>query len=374
MLITKKILKDAAMQAGVTEIGAVSADPLPDMKEKLERRIAENRATAFEEQNPAARISPSGIMHNCQGIITLAIPYNTSGKQIPPKESNLYGRVARCARSLDYHTLIEKKADGVINNIIEMTGANLQYKILADRSPLLERELARKSGLGLVGENCTLINNRYGSYTALATILLDREIETGPENKDNCLRCGNCRQACPTGALIEPYIINPHRCISYLTQVSGPVPLEMRPLMGRHLYGCDLCQDTCPLNKQVEPSTYPEAAFEFFPAHPLLLPLLQITRKEYDLTIGLTSASWRGKTALQRNAVIALGNCNNPDAVKPLSLLLENDPRPLIRQHAAWSLGRIGGGRAVFALEKSHLNDPEEVVKREAEIALSFGS
>ncbi len=372
MIIRKEFLTNAALQAGVTEIGAATADPLLEMKEKLDRRHAENRTTPFEEQDPAARLSPAGLLECCRSIITLALPYTPPGSLIPPKENNLYGKVARCARSIDYHSIIEKKAGDVIKALKKITETSFKHKILTDRSPLLERELARKSGLGLVGENCTLINRRYGSYTALATILIDKYTEPGPANNEKCLSCGRCREACPTGALVEPYIINPHRCISYLTQAGGPVPLEMRPLMGRHIYGCDLCQEACPLNKQTELSPYPEAAFVFFPAYPLLLPLLQITRKEYELTVGLSSAGWRGKTILQRNAVIALGNCIDSDAIKPLALLLENDSRPLIRKHAAWALGRIGGDRAVFALEKSRLKDPEEVVKIEAEQALAF--
>ena len=372
MIIRKEFLTNAALQAGVTEIGAATADPLLEMKEKLDRRHAENRTTPFEEQDPAARLSTAGLLECCRSIITLALPYTPPGSLIPPKENNLYGKVARCARSIDYHSIIEKKAGDVIKALKKITETSFKHKILTDRSPLLERELARKSGLGLVGENCTLINRRYGSYTALATILIDKYTEPGPANNEKCLSCGRCREACPTGALVEPYIINPHRCISYLTQAGGPVPLEMRPLMGRHIYGCDLCQEACPLNKQTELSPYPEAAFVFFPAYPLLLPLLQITRKEYELTVGLSSAGWRGKTILQRNAVIALGNCIDSDAIKPLALLLENDSRPLIRKHAAWALGRIGGDRAVFALEKSRLKDPEEVVKIEAEQALAF--
>lgn len=374
MLITKEIIAVAALQAHVTETGVAPAVSLLDMRERLDRRLAEKRTTTFEEQDPAARLSPAGLMESCRSIITLALPYTPAGDQFPPKESNLYGQVARCARSIDYHLIIEKKANDVINNIKRITGASFKYKILADRSPLLERELARQSGLGLVGENCTLINSRYGSYTALATILLDRELESGPANNEMCLGCGRCRKTCPTGALVKPYIINPHRCISYLTQIGGPIPLEMRPLMGRHIYGCDLCQEACPLNNQAKLSPHPESAFVFFPAYPLLLPLLKITRKEYELTAGLTSAGWRGKTILQRNAVIALGNCNDSDAIKPLSLLLENDSRPLIRMHAAWALGRIDGARAIFALEKSRLNDPEQAVKKEAEQALAYRS
>ena len=117
-----------------------------------------------------------------------------------------------------------------------------------------------------------------------------------------------------------------------------------------------------------------ELAFSFFPSNPLLIPLLELTRREFELTVGLTSAGWRGKTTLQRNAVVALGNTGDEIAAKPLSRLLENDPRPLIRLHAAWSLGKVGGSKAVFALEKSIKYDQDNKVREEAKFALDICS
>ena len=372
MLTSSENLKEIAMSVNITQIGVTTAGPLLYMQDRLQRRLKEGRVTPFEEKEPRLRLSPALLLEDCRSVITLAVPYTPPDRPGPgPLSDQPRGKVARCARAVDYHLLVESKAALVAEKIRREFGGGLHYRILSDRSPLIERELARNSDLGLVGENCTLINDRYGSYTGLGTILINREIPPDQPDKRTCFQCGACREACPTGALAEPYIIDPSLCLSYLTQAAGVFPARMRPLLGGQVYGCDICQEACPHNKSVECSPYPEAAFPLFPAEPFLIPLLQLTRKEFDHTIALTSAGWRGKTTLQRNAVIALGNRGNRLAVKPLARLLENDPRPLIRQHAAWSLGRLGGGKAGFALEKALQNDPEPTVKEEAAAALA---
>lgn len=371
MVINSDKIKEVARAVGVTQVGITTAEPLFYMQKRLKRRLEEKRTTPFEEKNPVMRLSPTHLLNNCRSIITLAIPYAVPEDNSSNNINEPRGIVARCARSVDYHLLVERKAMLIVEAIQDQATSHFNYKILSDRSPLLERELACNSNLGLIGENCTLINSRYGSYTVLGTILIDQEIEIDHSLNQFCLQCGECRRACPTGALTEPYIIDPYRCRSYLTQASGVVPLEIRYLLANHIYGCDLCQEACPLNHSVEKTPYPELAFFLFPAEPLIIPMLQMTRREFDLTIGLTSAGWRGKTTLQRNAVIALGNSKDLSAVKTLSTLIKQDPRPLIRQHTAWALGQIGGDKSKYYLEKSRQNDPESAVRMEAELALN---
>ncbi|HHX86656.1 MAG TPA: epoxyqueuosine reductase, partial [Firmicutes bacterium] len=160
------------------------------------------------------------------------------------------------------------------------------------------------------------------------------------------------------------------RCLSYLTQCPGVVPEVIRPLLGNLLYGCDRCQEVCPYNQGLVNTARPEGLFPFFPAEPRLIPILSMTRKEFSSTIALTAAGWRGKTTLQRNAVIALGNLKHREAVAPLIRMLAQDPRPVIRLHAAWSLGAIGGARARFYLEKCRQQDPHGPVREEARKAL----
>ena len=366
MRFNSERLNEIADSVGLEEVGVVSAEPLGYMLDRLERRGIEGRVTPFEEEDPAKRISPGHLLPGCRSIITITVPYSLPQKDEVDLNCRPRGKVARCAQGIDYHNIVEKKAEDLAMAVKKVSGAALSYRVLSDRSPLLERELARKSGLGIIGENCTLIDKKYGSFVAIGTILLDEELEPSSPANEPCRRCGKCREACPTGALIEPYIINPLRCISYLTQASGVFPREFRTALGSRIYGCDICQEVCPHNDQVPPAPYQEFAFPFFPAQPSLIPLLHLTRREYELTINLTSAGWRGKTTLQRNVILALGDSGNRDVVPHLARILENDPRPLVRLHTAWALGRLGGPKALFALQKSADKDPEPAVREEA--------
>jgi len=372
--IKSEKLKELAKSAGISQLGVTAAEPLNYMQYRLQKRIDEGRLTPFEEKNHSLRLSPQDILAGCRSIIVLAVPYLISDNYQPEDNNGPRGLVARCARGFDYHNLVEQKAGQIVKLIEAETGSSFGYRILCDRSPLLERELACQAGLGLIGENCTLINSRYGSYTALGTILVSLDLEVDDPLEKPCYQCKLCYEACPTGAIEEPYILNPHRCLSYLSQASGIFPREMRCFLGNRIYGCDRCQEVCQCNRAVDYSPFSEFSFPLFMAEPMLIPLLTITRKEFDQTIGLTSAGWRGKTTLQRNAVIALGNSHDQVAVRPLSRLLENDSRPLIRLHAAWALGRISGSKARFALDKARQNDPDTDVKEEAMFALESGN
>ncbi|MEW5784685.1 MAG: tRNA epoxyqueuosine(34) reductase QueG [Bacillota bacterium] len=364
-------LKELAAAAGLGLAGITGAAPLDTITERLQHRLAEGRITPFEEKDPFRRISPGHLLPDCRTIIVLGLPYTTACDPLPLSESDgPRGEVARCARGLDYHVVLEQKGEQLARLIQKEIAAPLRYRVLSDRSPLIERELARLAGLGRSGENCTLITPECGSYVALGTILLDREMEENSPLPGSCAGCGRCLASCPTGALVAPHILDPTRCLSYLTQAPGVVPAEIRPLFGRRLYGCDRCQEVCPHNRRQQPPLSPENTFDFFPGQPLLLPLLQMTGKEFSQTIGFSAAGWRGKTTLQRNAVIALGNSGDQSAVPSLARLLAEDARPLIRLHAAWALGRIAGVKARRYLEISLKREQDQAVRIELRRAL----
>ena len=234
------------------------------MLERLQRRRSEERTTPFEEQEPLRRLAPEALLPGCRSIIVLGLPYlfpeplqKPSGKASGPR-----GMVSRLARGLDYHVLLEHKARELLKLIKRELAGPIHSRILVDRSPLLEKELARIAGLGHIGANCTLITPRYGSFVALGTILLDRELERSAPAESSCRGCGACREACPTGALMEPFILNPARCLSYLTQAPGIVRPSCAATWGR-LYGCDLARKSarktgkrCSLNPEKLYSLY----------------------------------------------------------------------------------------------------------------------
>ncbi len=372
MIHHMKNLPELAAAAGLKAAGIAPASPPAYLRTRLQRRLDEGRTTPFEEKELSLRLEPERLLPGCRSIVVVGMPLPFRGEEAPLPGGGPRGRVARCARGPDYHLLLASAAEQLLILLKKEIAAPLNSRILVDRSPLVERELARLAGLGWSGENCTLITPASGSYTALGTILIDKALEPDAPLQQGCSHCGSCRKACPTGALTAPNIIDPYRCLSYVTQAPGVVPAAMRPLMGNRLYGCDLCQEVCPDNRDLaaaqigasEPATFP-----FFPAHPLLEPILWMTRKEFTSTIGLTAAGWRGKTTLQRNAVIALGNSGDRDVVPALARLLNEDSRPLIRLHAAWALGQLGGKEARHSLDLQLHREREPAVIDELRLA-----
>jgi len=365
-------LKDLAASIGISLVGVAGLQPSPDLREHLKKRLAEGRTSPFEEQDLSRRLRPRLLLPDCRSIIVLGLPYPATSPT-PELAEDPRGEISRCAQGLDYHLLLNQKAKDLAGLISGGSSAPVSYRILADRSPLVERDLAYRAGLGWIGQNCTLVSPNYGSYMALGTILISLALEPDKTGPSGCLLCGRCRRACPTRALIEPYILDPQRCLSYRTQASGVVETAVRPLFGSRLYGCDLCQEVCPCNHTAAQEGNPENEYAFFPARPLLLPLLEMTQKQFYATFGRTGAGWRGKTTIQRNAVIALGNSGDAASVPALARILKNDPRPLLRLHAAWALGRIGNPRSRYYLEASLRHETDPGVREESREALLSG-
>lgn len=361
-------LPELAAAAGLKVAGIAPAGPGAALLPRLQRRVEEGRVTPFEEKDPAIRLAPHRLLPGCRSIVVIGLPHGSREKIPSPEEPGPRGEVARCAVGPDYHLVLKTRAERLLQLMGKELPGALRGRALVDRSPLVERELARLAGIGWIGENCTLITPDHGSYLTLGTILLDRDLEPDSPLTESCLQCGRCREACPTGALLEPYLLDPFRCLSYITQAPGVIPAAVRPLLGGRLYGCDRCQEVCPQNRL--PESAPAGGAALLPAQPLLLPILRMTRKEFARTVGPTAAGWRGRSILQRNAVIALGNSGDRGAVPPLAEIIENDPQPLLRLHAAWALGRLGGPQARRRLERQLRREDERAVSAELRTAL----
>jgi epoxyqueuosine reductase len=257
-----------------------------------------------------------------------------------------------------------------------------------DTGPILERGLAGRAGLGFVGKNTNLIHPRLGSWLFLGTLLLDidlvpdsssgqgfraklkdeldqrpRPTESGeglpavpgdergqrprPRVVGTCGSCTRCLDACPTGALVAPYILDARRCISYLTiELKGSIPPELRPQIGNRIFGCDICQEVCPWNHRFAQAT---SGVGFQPRHesvaPLLLDLIALDDEAFRQRFRGSPVMRAKRRGLLRNVAVALGNWGDPAAVQALSCALY-DSEPLIREHAAWALRHIGTPKA----------------------------
>lgn len=326
------------------------------------------------------RLDPTSSWPALRSALVLALNYATGPEPEEAADASR-GVIARYARGRDYHKVIRRRLLALLERIEAETGCELSAaRAYVDTGPVLERELARRAGLGWFGRSTMLIHPRRGSYFFLATLLLELDFDAydEPFTQDHCGTCNACVAACPTGALLGrdgsgAPVIDATRCISYLTiEQRGPIPRELRPLIGNRIFGCDICQEVCPWNGpkfvplmrevgfaarapgeppigvQVDPN-----ASRSHPGtrSPSLIALLETALDEaaWDSFSRGSAIRRSGRVGFARNVCVGLGNWGSPEAVAVLSRAL-SDPEPLVRAHAAWALGRVGSAEARSAL------------------------
>jgi epoxyqueuosine reductase len=257
------------------------------------------------------------------------------------------GPVARYARGDDYHDVLLAKLRTLHDWLPDELGRPVHGKAYVDTGPLLERDLARRAGLGWFGKNTNLINPELGSFFFLGALLVDLELEPDePFEADRCGTCTRCLEACPTQALVEPRVLDATRCISYLTiELKGEIPEPLREPMGTLLYGCDICQDVCPWNVSFaqelkEQALAPRAELTENDARALAREILSMDDATFRTRFKGSPMKRAKRRGLARNAAVVLGNIGTLDD-SPVLIAALDDPEPLVRQHAAWALKRI---------------------------------
>ena len=318
---------------------------------------------------------------------------------VEPEQSEAsQGVIARYARGRDYHKVLRQKLLALLECIESEVGHDLPAaRAYVDTGPVLERELARRAGLGWFGRNTMLVNPRRGSYFFLGALLVELELEPDePFAQDHCGTCNACVEACPTGALLGrddagAPVIDATRCISYLTiENRGAIPRELRPLIGNRVFGCDICQEVCPFSRRFsEPAAEPA-----FAARPAGEPPFGVDRLASNgwhpgtssasladlLATALDEDSWdsfsrgsairrAGRAGFARNVCVGLGNWGSEEAVPVLRSALA-DPEPLVRAHAAWALGSIPVASAAEVLSSALVTEEDPFVRGELESAL----
>lgn len=259
------------------------------------------------------------------------------------------GTVARYARGDDYHDLMWRKLDLLREWLEQEVGRPIPGKSYVDTGPILERDLARRAGLGWFGKNTNLINPGRGSFFFIGSLLLEIELEPDkPFEADRCGTCTRCLEACPTGAFVEPRVLDATRCISYLTiEARGPIPVALREEVGPLIYGCDICQDVCPWNvtfsRELEEGSAlaPRKAIAEKNAPTLAREILAMSQGEFSAAFRNSPMKRARLRGLKRNAAVVLGNVGSAEDVPALAAAMAGDD-PLVREHAAWALGRLG--------------------------------
>ncbi len=262
------------------------------------------------------------------------------------------GPVARYARGDDYHEVMTARLDALHEWIAAQVGRTVHGKAYVDTGPLLERDLARRAGLGWFGKNTNLVNPELGSFFFLGALLVDLELAPDePFQADRCGTCTRCLDACPTNALVEPRLLDATRCISYLTiELKGEIPETLREPVGSLLYGCDICQDVCPFNvkfaQELKELAYaPRAAIAGRDARQLARELLAMTQDEFSRAYSKSPMKRAKLRGLKRNAAVVLGNVGTTDDVDALIRARDQEPDAMVREHATWALARLRAQR-----------------------------
>lgn len=300
-------LKESVLALGFDRLGIAPVGPLADHG-RLEQWLQAGHAASMDwmERSSELRRDPSSLLEGSRSVLLLSLNYHSSAEEAPPQRGR--GRVSRYARFRDYHKVMRSLLRRVETLLREDYGASLT-KIAVDSAPLLERSLAASAGLGWIGKNTMLIDEKLGSWTFLGAVLTDLDLEPDAPVPDRCGSCRVCLDACPTDAFPEAGVLDSRRCISYLTiEHRGDIDAELAGKMGDWVFGCDLCQEVCPWNREV-----PQTAVEDFQPRkglqsPNLEDLLAMNKEDFLKSFAGTPLMRAGLERMQGNARIALSN------------------------------------------------------------------
>ena len=316
------------------------------------------------------------LLQEAKSIISLAMNYYTIDTPKALAENPSRGQISRYAWGDDYHDVIRERLLDLVD-FIKTTGEDqLKSRVFVDSGPVLEREYAQKAKLGWIGKNTNLINWRSGSWYFLAEVLVSIDLvskDLGGETetlRGSCGTCTKCLEACPTEAFIEPNVLDSRLCISYLTiELKGSIPKELRSKMGNLIFGCDICQEVCPWNSKAVSTGEPAFQPRDGNLAPELLSLVNMTQAEFSEKYRGSPIKRAKRRGFLRNVIVAIGNWGSRAAVPALKKALVDD-EPLIRGHAAWALGQIGGKQAEQALHAQLQQENDAEVISEIQDAL----
>jgi len=331
-------LKNQAHALGFELVGiapATEADGFERLQEWLARGYAGEMA--YMQRRAEARRHPDSIFPDVRSVIMLGLGYGTSCAEEPDCANVPMARIARYARGEDYHTVLWRKLDELLH-WLQQELPECRGRSVVDTAPLLERDFARRAGLGWIGKNTLLINKYRGSFLYLGALLVDVDLTPdAPHAASHCGTCTACLDACPTQAFTGPGWLDARRCISYLTiELRSPVHEELRAGIGSWLFGCDICQEVCPWNHKSE-TTSASAVDLVDPAE-----LLGLSDEQFRKRFRGTAMMRPKRAGLLRNAALVLGNIGSAEALPALRQAL-GDSEPMIREAAGWAIEQICG-------------------------------
>ncbi len=369
-------LRNEARNLGFDLCGVTRTDPPPHFDayaQWLDKGRHAGMAYLDTPRARDARRDPRMVLDGGASIVSLGMRYPDPRAIPDPALDEALGRVAAYAWGDDYHDMFPPRLQKLADLLGGQLHAGFGSRIYTDTGPVLERDLAQRAGLGWAGKNTCLISPTGGSYYLLAEVFTTAELEpTLPLRSDLCGSCTRCIQACPTACILPDRTLDAGRCLSYLTiENKGTIPSELRPALGEWVFGCDICQMVCPWNVRFSD---PNAGQAFAPRagvpRPVLRHELRLSPQEFNRKFKNSPLRRARRRGYLRNVAVALGNTGDRSTAPDLAFSLLSEPEPLVRGHAAWALGQLGGHVARSALEQALGSDPDSAVQSEIRVAL----
>jgi epoxyqueuosine reductase len=374
-------IKDEARAAGFDLCGIAAAAPFEEEGRALADWVGHgyHGEMDYMARNAPRSGNPAAVVAEVRSLVVVGLYYGgheepTAADDVaaPAGAAGPRGRVSRYAWGDDYHGVMAPGLRRLAEYLIRQGARTARYYV--DTGPVIDRAAARRAGIGWYGKNTLIITRSgHGSWVFLGEILTDLPLPPDRAAEGDCGRCRLCLDACPTGAIIAPYVVDARRCISYLTiEHRGPIPRELRAAVGDHIFGCDICQVVCPHNAKTPAATHeafaPRTALG---ARPGLVSLLNMTEEEFRAWFKTSPLKRAKRSGLRRNVAVALGNLGDPAALPELCTALGDESDALVRGHAAWALGRLGTETARRRLTGRLAAEDDPWVREEISLALA---
>lgn len=372
--LTLSKLRELGSEAGFDTLGVTSALPLEEAKKRIySAGLDGNFISASGEwkiENIESYYDPVSVLKDARSVISVGKSYLTSDEIDISSYKEPVGTIPRYTWS-NHYSDVKNNLEKLQELISREIKNNFQFRLFSS-GPVSAKAAAERAGVGWYGKHSIILNKTFGSWLVLGLMITDLDLEQSIQLKNECLDCKICVESCPSKALNKPYILDKKNCIQYLTNWKGVLPWEMREIWGNRWYGCTTCQDVCPINEKAK-IVKRKINKSITPVMPLI-SLLKMSESEYrgkykNLQI---TAKWINWECMQRNAVIALGNIGNPDALPALMYLFDHS-NELVKTHIPWALGKIYSNNKKNikeVLEKKIKLEENIIIRKEIELVL----
>jgi epoxyqueuosine reductase len=335
-------------------------DAAPQAKARLERFLAEGQHgdMAWMERTAERRGDPRVLWPQVRSVIMIGLNYGGTDDPLAILRRRRQGAISVYARGDDYHDVIKPRLKTIAHWLLGQAGGDV--KVFVDTAAVMEKPLAEAAGLGWQGKHTNLVSRQLGSWLFLGAIFTTLELPPDAPEADHCGSCRACLDICPTAAFPAPYRLDARRCISYLTiEHKGPIPRELRPLMGNRIFGCDDCLAVCPWNKYAQVGHEAKLAARATLQAPLLADLARLDEAAFRQLFAKSPVKRAGRDRFVRNVLTAIGNSDDP-ALAAAAERLVTDASGLVRGAAIWALGRLDRSRLaeIAGMRRAAEDDP----------------